>query len=542
MAHRVLGHLDQDGVAGLQRVLDAALLAFEVDGFPVHFTGVQHGVAAASDVDEGGFHGGQHVLDLAQVDVADQGVLLGLGDEVLGQDAVFEDADLDSVVALADDHLPVHGFAAGQELGFGDDGAAAAGVAGFAAALLLGFQPGGTLDAGHPVVDRCLADGARCADAGNGVGRIVVVPRRSVRGPGHRGGGGGDGGTSRLLPPHRFLPRPIRQRRHPPRSLRFRRPRGRPAGCDRGGRGCGAGGGRCFLGFVVLVVVFVLALFRCGGRCGADDGAQVRCLEQHGGGRGGLEEQGGERARFLVSCGDLGRRRSGFSCWRGSCRAVGLRGLCCSFPGGGFLCRGLGCSSTAASRASAPWSAVSLSSAAAVTGSSCAGAASAAAFGSGLRRGSVLRVATRRRRTGLVSAVSAGTSTAAVASAAVAASAGAASAAAADSAGAASAAKAGSGSAASAFFLARGRRAAALAGTASASALRRGRRASGTFADTSERGLRRLRLRRHRPSALPCAGSGWPSWVRPAASTAAASTSLTAKTLFIIHMWQHSCP
>ena len=123
---------------------------------PVDFTGVEHGVAAASDVDESGFHGRQHVLDLAQVDVADQGILLGLGDEVLGQDAVFEDADLDSVVALADDHLAVHGFAAGQELGLGDDGAAAAGVAGFAAALLLGLQPGGALDGRDAVVDRGL--------------------------------------------------------------------------------------------------------------------------------------------------------------------------------------------------------------------------------------------------------------------------------------------------------------------------------------------------------------------------------------------------
>ena len=175
MAHGVLGDLDQDGVAGLQRVLDPALLAFEVDGFPVDFTGVQHGVAAASDVNEGSFHGGQDVLDLAEVDVADQGVLLGLGDKVLGQDAVFQDADLDSVVALADDHLPVHGFAAGQELGLGDDGAAAAGVAGFAAALLLGFEPGGALDAGHAVVDGRLGDGARRADAGDRVGRIVVL-------------------------------------------------------------------------------------------------------------------------------------------------------------------------------------------------------------------------------------------------------------------------------------------------------------------------------------------------------------------------------
>ena len=173
---RVLGDLDQHGVAGLQRVLDPALLALEVDGFPVDFTGVEHGVAAASDVDEGGFHGRQHVLDLAQVDVADQGILLGLRDEVLGQDAVLEDADLDSVVALADDHLAVDGFAPGQELGLGDDGAAAAGIAGFAAALLLRLQPGGALEGRDAVVDRGLGGRTGRADAGHRVGRIVVLP------------------------------------------------------------------------------------------------------------------------------------------------------------------------------------------------------------------------------------------------------------------------------------------------------------------------------------------------------------------------------
>jgi hypothetical protein len=77
VAHRVLGDLHQDGVAGLQCELDAARLAVQARGVPVDLAGVQDGVAAAADVDERGLHARQHVLHLAEVHVADQGVLLG---------------------------------------------------------------------------------------------------------------------------------------------------------------------------------------------------------------------------------------------------------------------------------------------------------------------------------------------------------------------------------------------------------------------------------------------------------------------------------
>ncbi|KPC71328.1 hypothetical protein ADL26_15530, partial [Thermoactinomyces vulgaris] len=72
VADRVLGDLDEHGVAGAQGLLDGAGLAGEAGGVPVHFAGVEHGVAAAADVDEGGLHAREHVLDLAEVDVADQ--------------------------------------------------------------------------------------------------------------------------------------------------------------------------------------------------------------------------------------------------------------------------------------------------------------------------------------------------------------------------------------------------------------------------------------------------------------------------------------
>lgn len=142
VTHGVLGDLHQDGVSGLERVLDPARLALKVHRVPVHLAGIEHRIAAASNVDERCLHGRQDVLYFAQVDVSDEGVLLGLGNKVFSQHAVFQDADLDSVIALADDHLAVDGLTTRQELGLGDDLAAATGFARFAASLLLGFEPG----------------------------------------------------------------------------------------------------------------------------------------------------------------------------------------------------------------------------------------------------------------------------------------------------------------------------------------------------------------------------------------------------------------
>ena len=76
-AHRVLGHLDQDGLAGLEQIADLAGLG-ELLQFVVlipgeeHVPGVEEGVLLQADVHEGRLHARQHVLDLAQVDVAHQ--------------------------------------------------------------------------------------------------------------------------------------------------------------------------------------------------------------------------------------------------------------------------------------------------------------------------------------------------------------------------------------------------------------------------------------------------------------------------------------
>ena len=103
VADRVLRDLHEDLVARLQRELDAArlvLLAVLGGGLPVDLAGVEHGVAAATDVDERGLHARQHVLHAAEVDVADERRVLVARDVVLDEHAVLEHADLDPVALL----------------------------------------------------------------------------------------------------------------------------------------------------------------------------------------------------------------------------------------------------------------------------------------------------------------------------------------------------------------------------------------------------------------------------------------------------------
>ena len=98
------------------RVFDAARLPVEPCGVPVDLAGVEHGVAAASDVDECCLHARQHVLHLAEVDVANHGGRRLLRDVVLDEHVVFEHADLRAFAVLPDHHDAVDGLAARQEL------------------------------------------------------------------------------------------------------------------------------------------------------------------------------------------------------------------------------------------------------------------------------------------------------------------------------------------------------------------------------------------------------------------------------------------
>ena len=163
----ILRDLHEDLVARLERELDAARLVAGLDGVPVHLAGVQHGVAAAADVDEGGFHAGQDVLHTTEIHVADERRVLVAGDVVLDEHVVFEDRDLDAPVLRAHDHLAVDGLAAGEELGLGHDGTAAAGLAPITTALLLRLETGRALDAlrlGDELDGALARAGARAAE------------------------------------------------------------------------------------------------------------------------------------------------------------------------------------------------------------------------------------------------------------------------------------------------------------------------------------------------------------------------------------------
>src|SRR5690625_3161297 len=118
MPYRVFGDLNQYRIAGFQRVFDFLGLTIKLRGIPVDLTGIQDGVAPASNINERRLHGWQNVLHLAEVDVADQRVLLGIRYKVFSEDPVFEYRNLDLTLTLTDEHLAFNGFPPGQEFGF----------------------------------------------------------------------------------------------------------------------------------------------------------------------------------------------------------------------------------------------------------------------------------------------------------------------------------------------------------------------------------------------------------------------------------------
>ena len=97
---RVLDHLDEDLLAGLDQLVDAAagaaaalrrLLAVREDDL----VDVEEAVALEADVDEGGLHAGKDVVDLPLVDVADDrapaaALDVELGDVALCRLSVFD--------------------------------------------------------------------------------------------------------------------------------------------------------------------------------------------------------------------------------------------------------------------------------------------------------------------------------------------------------------------------------------------------------------------------------------------------------------------
>ena len=172
VTNRVLGDLHQHRIAGLQGVLNLAGRTVQAGDIPVDLARVQHSVAAATNVNERSFHGRQNVLNLTQVHVANQGILLGLGHEVLSQHAVLKHTNLDAAVLLTNQHLTVHGLTASQELSLSHNVAAATQRTGLAAAHTLRLQAGRTAHTGHGV--GCVrVSQARRTHLGDGLNVII---------------------------------------------------------------------------------------------------------------------------------------------------------------------------------------------------------------------------------------------------------------------------------------------------------------------------------------------------------------------------------
>ena len=159
MADRVLSDLHEHRVAGLERQLDAARLAFETSGIPVDLAGVEHAVAGLADVHKCGLHAGQHVLHAAKVDVADGLYFLNVGDVMLDQNIVFHHGNLGVMFLLTHHHQAVHVLAACEEVLFHELALAAALTAVVTAALLLGLETSGALHISD-LVDVLLLAGA----------------------------------------------------------------------------------------------------------------------------------------------------------------------------------------------------------------------------------------------------------------------------------------------------------------------------------------------------------------------------------------------
>ena len=86
---RILGHLDEHRLTGLERMLDALGLAVQSGCVPVDLTGVEHRIAATPDVNECRLHRRQHVLDTPEIDVSGVGAGRRGADVVLDEDAVL---------------------------------------------------------------------------------------------------------------------------------------------------------------------------------------------------------------------------------------------------------------------------------------------------------------------------------------------------------------------------------------------------------------------------------------------------------------------
>ena len=149
----ILRDLHHHLVAGLQRVLNPALLSAKLRSLPVNLAGVEHRVAPGSDVDERRLHARQHVLDTAHVNIADDRRVIVRGHKVLRKQPVFQDRYLRDAawavvaVALAHHHRAVHRLAPREEFRLRNNaGALALRFSTLTPPTTLRLQTGGTAD------------------------------------------------------------------------------------------------------------------------------------------------------------------------------------------------------------------------------------------------------------------------------------------------------------------------------------------------------------------------------------------------------------
>ena len=126
VTNRVLGHLDQNLVAGLQRMFNLARTRLRAQQLPVQVTYVNDTVAVGSDINERRFHAGQDVLHATEVDIANLRGLRVRGNEVLDQQVIFQHTNLSNnarvvmALALTHHHRALHRLTASQELSLRD--------------------------------------------------------------------------------------------------------------------------------------------------------------------------------------------------------------------------------------------------------------------------------------------------------------------------------------------------------------------------------------------------------------------------------------
>src|SRR5262249_44328918 len=107
--HRVLDGLDEDVLTAAEQVLDLAAARLALELGRDHLVDVEEAVLLEADLDEGGLHAGQDVVDGALVDVPCDRTALGPLEVGLGDLAVLEHGDALLAHVDGDEQLALRG-------------------------------------------------------------------------------------------------------------------------------------------------------------------------------------------------------------------------------------------------------------------------------------------------------------------------------------------------------------------------------------------------------------------------------------------------